>query len=429
MTKKEKELYISFNFITNDKGYYTGLNNYRNHKDWVENGFWVDYFIRKDKAVAMSELNAEREKELTSDLTLLGERKKNEILKTYREYLKANLDNPPSGLYAFKNGKYFKNIDIKEVKEASAKLKTPFYDMVISSNDDMLKNGMIGEDAWKKLIEDCLFKWLKSSGLGFDISNLEIYYAIHGNTNNPHIHISFWETKLKRNKDRKLFGIQQNITRRKFEELKLDILSKFTFDEDIEKINKLNNNLRNIKIKFEKKLIENENSREVKKEFKSEIDEIKKECQINNNQWYSHLTPHSQKIILKIKETLMKNNHSFFMIYNNFYKTLNEYKKLEIDSQILKEEFMRRLLKEEKEFERKINNAILKEVLKFERSEWLDKKTNSTKNTYKNSFKKMFEKDFAYYDKDTKYLKRLAYQFFESKSIEEYEKMKGISYE
>ncbi|WAM04031.1 hypothetical protein ONA22_03550 [Mycoplasmopsis cynos] len=47
---KDKELHISFNFITPKSGFRTqALGNYRNYKDWVTSGFWVDYFTRKDK--------------------------------------------------------------------------------------------------------------------------------------------------------------------------------------------------------------------------------------------------------------------------------------------------------------------------------------------------------------------------------------------
>ncbi|WP_322959233.1 hypothetical protein RRG53_00430 [Mycoplasmopsis cynos] len=434
---KDKELHISFNFITPKSGFRTGLGNYRNYKDWVTSGFWVDYFTRKDKAVDMSTLDINEELNFLNKSNIDDEVVKCEVLKTYREYLKANIKNAKSGLYGFKNGVFLQNVDVEHIKKRVSKLNVPFYDMVISSNDNMLKNGMIGKESWKRLVEDCLFKWLKSSGLGFDINNLELYYAIHGNTNNPHIHISFWESKIKRNKNRKTFGIQQKIISRKYKELKLDILKKFTIDEDFIKTNELIKKIRDLKINFKKQIIQNENYKNFNEINDLEIKALKNECKINKNKWYSHLTPGSQNTILKIKNELLKNNINFKTIYEDFYSTLNEYKNLKIESKKIQDSFLRTLKKEEREFERKINNTILKEVLKFNtlnlefKKHTFIKHKNQTKNVrpYSSNFNNLYQKDFSNFNKDIIRLKRLAYQIFEAKNIEEYEKLKGITYE
>ncbi|MCU9933017.1 hypothetical protein NWQ33_03820 [Mycoplasmopsis cynos] len=243
---------------------------------------------------------------------------------------------------------FLQNVDVEHIKKRVSKLNVPFYDMVISSNDNMLKNGMIGKESWKRLVEDCLFKWLKSSGLGFDINNLELYYAIHGNTNNPHIHISFWETKIKRNKNRKTFGIQQKIISRKYKELKLDILKKFTIDEDFIKTNELIKKIRDLKINFKKQIIQNENYKNFNEINDLEIKALKNECKINKNKWYSHLTPGSQNTILKIKNELLKNNINFKTIYEDFYSTLNEYKNLKIESKKIQDSFFKDFKKRRK---------------------------------------------------------------------------------
>ncbi|MCU9936621.1 hypothetical protein ONA24_03480 [Mycoplasmopsis cynos] len=192
-----------------------------------------------------------------------------------------------------------------------------------------------------------------------------------------------------------------------------------------------------MKINFKKQIIQNENYKNFNEINDLEIKALKNECKINKNKWYSHLTPGSQNTILKIKNELLKNNINFKTIYEDFYSTLNEYKNLKIESKKIQDSFLRTLKKEEREFERKINNTILKEVLKFNtlnlefKKHTFIKHKNQTKNVrpYSSNFNNLYQKDFSNFNKDIIRLKRLAYQIFEAKNIEEYEKLKGITYE
>ncbi|MBU4692753.1 relaxase MobL [Mycoplasma sp. CSL7491-lung] len=408
--------FIQFNFISKKSGYITKLGNKHDYKSWVGDGEFIRYYTKAQKAVEMSEFN------LFENINNLNN--KEDVLKVYKSYLKKNINTSKSGLCGFIGGVYKENIDINKLSKEMQTKNNVFYEMVISTNDAMLNNIFVGNEKWKNLVENQLFKWLESDGLNFDRNNLEVYYAIHGNTDNPHIHLAFTEIENKRNLERKNFGISKNIFERKFSELKTSILNEYGRTKNDKNIYDELNEIRNLKLKFKKEFLDIESLE------KDKIQILKKEYNESKNIWYSRLSTESKKVVLELRDKLLEQNKEFKKVYTEFYKTYEQYMNLDIKDKALKTVFIYKLKKEEKEFERKILNEILKQVVFFKE----DKKysNNSLSEKYKTSLDAFYRyenkkiKNIA--SKDTKKIKRLAYALFEAQNVKEYEKVKSIDY-
>ncbi|WP_416322452.1 hypothetical protein O7983_000489 [Mycoplasmopsis felis] len=403
-----KNLFIDFKFITSDNGYKTGLENYHDMKGWVNTGAWIDYFTKLGKCADFSKLDEDK-------LMFLNDR--DTILNLYKDAVEVHKTSFKSGLQGFDGGRYIESVNVNELKSKIKDNKLPFYEMIISSNDEMIKSGMAGNNKWRELVEKEVLKWLESSGLGFKRENLELYYSIHGNTDNPHIHLAFFEKTNLRNLNRKVIGIQNQIASRKFEELRLGILRRFTDDFDINSIDKKISEIRELKAKFDKNLVNGPNIQ------KDDILFLKSECMLNKNIWYSRLSKKSKGIVANAREYLMKHNESFRDAINEYYFNYDELKKIDIKKKNLRVLYHKKIDKEKNEFERKINNLVLRELLSFkkDKSNEVNVSKNKSINLYSNSYSKMSRDDYKYLSKHTKRLLRLAYIIFDIENAKQYD--------
>ncbi|MGZ9762093.1 relaxase MobL [Mycoplasma sp. 394] len=411
-----QELFIDFNFIAKDRYYKTDLGNKHDLNGWVRSGAWVDYYTKDQKVVDFenSKFNG-----------LFGESYVDSLLDFYKENIKKNKGSSNSGMHAVIGGDYYENINTQGLKAKMQKFNGVMYEMVISSNDAMLSAGMVGNEKWKNLVSKNLMKWLQSSGLGFEKENLEIYYAIHGNTEHPHIHLSFFETKTKRNLGRKYYGITKNIAGKKFNELKKSILESFTdsLTSELDLINKELKNVRAMKVMFKKDLL-NIN----KQEYNDAVFNLQKECKTTKNIWYSKLSKESKAFVDEVRNDLYKNSSNFKKVIDDFNDSLTDAREelKNINDKFLYEDFDLKLNKEAKEFNQKINNAIVKELITFKVDNKVAAKYGSknTKRIYGGGYQKLFNKvDKDIWNLDAKHRKliSLAYRIAKAKDLEEYE--------
>lgn len=90
----------------------------------------------------------------------------------------------------------------KELREALRKTKSVIWDCVISPEEELSKKRLNTYEDAKALIEKCLPPFLRENGIKYE--NVNWYAGLHKNTDNYHIHISFYELEpmsLRQKKD------------------------------------------------------------------------------------------------------------------------------------------------------------------------------------------------------------------------------------
>lgn len=83
----------------------------------------------------------------------------------------------------------------KKLREDLRKTKSVIWDCVISPEEKLSKEKLNTYDDAKALIDKCLPRFLKENGI--DINNVNWYGGLHKNTDNYHIHLSFYELEPK----------------------------------------------------------------------------------------------------------------------------------------------------------------------------------------------------------------------------------------
>ncbi|UWV79629.1 hypothetical protein NW072_00100 [Mycoplasmopsis felis] len=108
----------------------------------------------------------------------------------------------------------------------------------------------------------------------------------------------------------------------------MGILRRFTDDFDINSIDKKISEIRELKAKFDKNLVNGPNIQ------KDDILFLKSECMLNKNIWYSRLSKKSKGIVANAREYLMKHNESFRDAINEYYFNYDELKKIDIKKKV-----------------------------------------------------------------------------------------------
>jgi len=83
----------------------------------------------------------------------------------------------------------------KKLREDLRKTKSVIWDCVISPEEKLSKEKLNTYEDAKALIDKCLPRFLKENGI--DINNVSWYGGLHKNTDNYHIHLSFYELEPK----------------------------------------------------------------------------------------------------------------------------------------------------------------------------------------------------------------------------------------
>lgn len=83
----------------------------------------------------------------------------------------------------------------KKLREDLRKTKSVIWDCVISPEEKLSKEKLNTYEDAKALIDKCLPRFLKENGI--DIKNANWYGGLHKNTDNHHIHLSFYELEPK----------------------------------------------------------------------------------------------------------------------------------------------------------------------------------------------------------------------------------------
>ena len=94
----------------------------------------------------------------------------------------------------------------KKLREDLRKTKSVIWDCVISPEESLSKEKLNTYEDAKAVIDKCLPKFLRENGI--DIDNVNWYGGLHKNTDNYHIHLSFYELEpmhLRKGKDGKFF--------------------------------------------------------------------------------------------------------------------------------------------------------------------------------------------------------------------------------
>ncbi|WP_341495356.1 hypothetical protein [Mesomycoplasma ovipneumoniae] len=285
-------------------------------------------------------------------------------------------------------------------------------------NYDLIsKNKLLGLEDFANFVAPEMTKWLKRNFL--DINNLNIYVAVHFNTDHPHM--QFWISEKKPTKKhdktvrfdkRDKFDIKRRdleleleikllqgaqvksdtkLDRQDQKELEQKILNlQGTKKEYISKLKKFDfNEIKNSReMKQAESLIENqkdlytavEKAREAKKITSlmlstSDMVDIMKNItrtqqdilfKENSSKYYKFLKPEQKQIIDDIYKKVLKSDYILFDKKNNFDKALDEVRKFEQNyNDAISHKAKRIVKKEENELFMASRNFILKEIRKF----------------------------------------------------------------
>lgn len=92
---------------------------------------------------------------------------------------------------SFNKDKFLDKTDLKNIRKELRKTKSTVWTGVISFTPIMAQTACNSAEEAQKLVRDYLPALCKGSNLDFD--NLNYFGSFHVNTDNPHIHIVFWE--------------------------------------------------------------------------------------------------------------------------------------------------------------------------------------------------------------------------------------------
>ncbi len=299
--------------------------------------------------------------------------------------------------------------------------------------DLIAKNQLISLEDFADFVAPEMTKWLKRNFL--EISNLNIYGAVHFNTDHPHIQFWISEKKPTKKHDKTIrfdkrdkFDIKRRdleleleikllqgaqvksdtkLSRNDQKELEQKILNlQGSKKEYISKLKKFDfNEIKNSReMKLAESLIENQKdlyaavqkARDAKQltslmlstsDMTDIIEKITRTeqdilFQENSSKYYKFLKPEQKQIIEDIYKKVLKSDYILFDKKNNFDSALNEVRKFENNyNDAISHKAKRIVKKEENELFMASRNFILKQVRKFY---GLDKKQNirRAKRTY-----------------------------------------------
>ncbi|ENY69889.1 Hypothetical protein MBVG_2590 [Mycoplasmopsis bovigenitalium 51080] len=262
-----------------------------------------------------------------------------------------------SGVYRlFGNGE---DIDIKKEKELLSNLsnKQVVWEMIINPGDFGIENFLVDKFEWNDLLNKNLKKLLKANKL--DAENITGHWAMHANTEYPHIHLSFWETKPQiLNANGKLTykskGVFNKKTLDNFNEV---MANEITFNKQYQELNIFKSSI------WEKR----KNIRQLTQiAFESDEKLLNDVLNIKNsllgarNKTYAKTSDDVKKSIWNVFEYVLENNQKFKDEYTEYQNEIQKLKEKDLGTQFnnrLQKEFIE---KESKEFESQIGNAIIK---------------------------------------------------------------------
>lgn len=304
-----------------------------------------------------------------------------------------------------------------EINELSNNQAVWPYIFSFRNYDLIAKNNLISLEDFANFIAPEITKWLKGNFL--DINNLNIYGAVHFNTDHPHIQFWISEKNPTKKQDKTVRFDKRdkfNINKRDLElELEIKLLQGANLksdskldSQDQKELEQKILNLKNSKTEYISKLKkfdfnEIKDSREMKlaealmdneKDLYSAIEKAREAKQLtslmlstsemtdiiskisrsekdilfktNSSKYYKFLKPEQKKIIDDIYKKVLKSDYILFDKKNNFDSALNEVRKYEKNyNDAIAHKAKRIVRKEEQELFSASRNYILKEVRKF----------------------------------------------------------------
>lgn len=337
---------------------------------------YLDYISRDSACLIQNEIDNQK---LIEQFEELNKTKNVEAKDFLKRFTKENLPlvetNAHSGLFEIFSEE--RNEITKE--DAQAKIdkqilnKNSFYEMVINMGDLTYKNQIFSSEEMRIRVKNCLSEFLKKSYY----RNFDGVYAIHTNTDNPHLHLLIWDENKKINVYNK----------EAFEKLKNNLFYAFS-DKDF--LTKQENMFEATKKIFEYKVdVKNEMFTGI--EFSSENQSSILFNQVNtlkmmykqNKRTYQNLSDKEKKVVKNIHKELMKQNENYEKFYSYWEDKIKELSKLNFNNELLDKEFKGRLDKEVKELKQSVYNKIIKVFIdekktysKIDFEEIYDKKRN-----------------------------------------------------
>lgn len=339
-------------------------------------GVYLDYISRGSACLIQNEIDNQK---LIEQFEELNKTKNVEAKDFLKRFTKENLPlietDRHSGLFEIFSEE--RNEITKE--DAQARIdkqilnKNSFYEMVINMGDLTYKNQIFSSEEMRVRVKNCLSEFLKKSYY----RNFDGVYAIHTNTDNPHLHLLIWDENKKINVYNK----------EAFEKLKNNLFYAFS-DKDF--LTKQENMFEATKKIFEYKVdVKNEMFTSIG--FSSENQSSILFNQANtlkmmykqNKRTYQNLSDKEKKVVKNIHKELMKQNENYEKFYSYWEDKIKELSKLNFNNELLDKEFKGRLDKEIKELKQSVYNKIIKVFIdekktysKIDFEEIYDKKRN-----------------------------------------------------
>ena len=368
----KQNFYVKLNFMNSKGGFKTDLGNYHTLEEVIHNGQLIEYFTRNDKCMVF-----DNDESADNEIFYTNEEK----IEYLKKHLKINSTLNKSGLYDALNDKPI-DLNIAEIKNNIKNLNQNVWELIVSPPGELsLKYNFLSKDKWHKVLKENFEKLLKINNL--DPNNINAYYVIHGNTENPHIHLFFYEKKITKKKG-KFDNKSLNNFAYKF---KLSIENNNLY----EKINELTKNIwdarkeLNVIIYDHLKNKTNNNNYKKYKTFLLASSQILAELKNKNNISYKKLSEENKLNINKIKDFLLEiNNNDYANAYSNYQNQINELKELNITDKFLITKVNGIINNEIKDFEVQSGNKIIKALLASSK----ENKTFNNKNAIPNNIKK-----------------------------------------
>ncbi|MBN0919399.1 hypothetical protein [[Mycoplasma] gypis] len=351
--KDNNSVFLSLHYGFGSKGFRTKEVQDIHNASFYQSGKFIDYITRENAVLVQSK---------NENLVNKINEHKNLSSKTiwWNQQTKRNKSPKFSGLCKLFSNQI--NVDISEAKKQMEKItdKQHIWEMVISAGELALNNNFVDTRQYQNLVNSGMQKLLKSNGINFE--SIKGFWAIHANTNQPHLHLAFWEEektfdngtsfRKKGNFDKETMKkfreyFYENISNND-EYLKLnDDKANVWKQKNIVKqslINALQNNKSKIIIDTQSKLIWKELKGKKDISYQRQSDEIKKM---------------TSDIFLALSSTNEKLKEDF----SDYIKFGNELEIKPRDSNNIKTLKQDAVDKEADEFERAIGNTILKAIV------------------------------------------------------------------
>ncbi|WLP85224.1 relaxase MobL [Mycoplasma seminis] len=279
----------------------------------------------------------------------------------YASKSKYSRNSNASGAYKLFNDA--KDISLEDMKQELSGISKQqhIWEMIINLGKDGEDLFFVDKNKWADVLNKTLPKLLKKNNLS--ASNVNGYWAIHCNTGNPHIHLSFWEKAPSIQKGDEYIYKPKGA----FNKASLTMFEKI-FKAEITSNAKLEEIRDNKKQIWEKR-------KDIKKELKNSLEEmnkelmclskvkaIKKELDGKNNKTFANLSEENKQNVLEIFQFLLNSNQEFKQIVENYQKSLGEIENKTYPNDFLKQYVDNFLSKENSEFSSQIGNIICKSI-------------------------------------------------------------------